>query len=571
MKRKLITTLFALSSLACAVGFAACGGSNENNDDPISKIVYTLNSEGTGYTLTNIADLWLDEEFTSFTVPATYNDLPVLSIGEAVFNGCKYLQTVTLPNSLKTIGRSAFTSCEILDNVVIPDSVETLGENIFGNCAALTTITIGSGVTELPQFAFIQCPSLTSVTLGEKVEKIGTQSFYGAPIEEIALPDGLKEIAAEAFLDCAKLKKIAIPDSVTYIGAHAFGNCSALKEMTVPFVGEKKDGTGNTAFGHIFYSAADTPFTLKSVTVTGGAIIDNYAFANCNYLMEVILPDSCEQIGQHAFENCYSLLRMRLPQNLVSICADAFKNCHKLLEIEDNSVAIDIATTKSDEMGGINKNCKHVYGDNPEEKSYYGVWDNGLIYFNPPADGIYIVGRIGADKKISIPETCEELVPFDPTVYYMSNYAFYGDPYVEEVESPLGISESAFEECAALKKVTITKAYSEEEWPYFSRKVGKNAFKNCKELTDVTLGDTTAIYTRAFESCQKLQSIILPVSISFIEEHIFVGCNALQSVTFTDTDGWKAGETEISPETLTPTNAVTLLKLQYASSQWIKK
>lgn len=59
----------------------------------------------------------------SLTIPATYDGLPVTSIGEFAFNDCTGLTSVTIPDSVTRIWYGAFCSCTGLKSVTIPDSV----------------------------------------------------------------------------------------------------------------------------------------------------------------------------------------------------------------------------------------------------------------------------------------------------------------------------------------------------------------------------------------------------------------------------------------------------------------
>ena len=54
----------------------------------------------------------------------TYN---VTSIGSYAFDGCRYLTSVTIGNSVISIGSNAFEYCDGLTSVTIPNSVTSIG------------------------------------------------------------------------------------------------------------------------------------------------------------------------------------------------------------------------------------------------------------------------------------------------------------------------------------------------------------------------------------------------------------------------------------------------------------
>lgn len=53
------------------------------------------------------------------------------------------------------------------------------------------------------------------------------------------IPDGVTEIAADAFYECINIKNITIPDGVTLIGGGAFFGCENLEKTISPTVLKK--------------------------------------------------------------------------------------------------------------------------------------------------------------------------------------------------------------------------------------------------------------------------------------------------------------------------------------------
>ena len=109
------------------------------------------------------------------------------------------LETLKLPDSLKTIGKGAFDGADQLFSVDFGSGVETIGSGAFGGCD-FYEISIPSNVKTIEGGAFYDNKNLSQVTFAE----------------------GLETIGALAFADTA-LKSVTIPDSVTSIGKQAFG------------------------------------------------------------------------------------------------------------------------------------------------------------------------------------------------------------------------------------------------------------------------------------------------------------------------------------------------------------
>ena len=72
------------------------------------------------------------------------------SIGNAVFNGYKYITDVIIPNGVVTIGTNAFWACDNLQSVTIPESTTMIYRYAFDNCDNLTNVYCKS--TTPPEF-----------------------------------------------------------------------------------------------------------------------------------------------------------------------------------------------------------------------------------------------------------------------------------------------------------------------------------------------------------------------------------------------------------------------------------
>ena len=54
------------------------------------------------------------------------------------------------------------------------------------------------------------------------------------------------------------------------------------------------------------------------------------AFQKCASLVQLVIPEGVETIGEEAFQNCSSLERVQLPKSLRVIGKGAFSGCPKL-------------------------------------------------------------------------------------------------------------------------------------------------------------------------------------------------------------------------------------------------
>ena len=84
---------------------------------------------------------------------------------------------VKLGNAVTSIGEAAFQDCQSLTSITIPESVERFGDEAFNNCASLKSINIPESVKSIGVAAFQICQSLTSMTIPESVVSIGFTAF----------------------------------------------------------------------------------------------------------------------------------------------------------------------------------------------------------------------------------------------------------------------------------------------------------------------------------------------------------------------------------------------------------
>ena len=151
----------------------------------------------------------------------------VVSIGNDAFSGCKALCAVKLPDVLVSIGDRAFMSCESLTEIKIPRFVNSIGTYVFSHCEKLRKIEVDEKSAYFASF----CGVLYSKDMTELIK------YPGAAIgANFLMPEGVKRVRAEAFVDASALKRIFISDSL-----ESFENCEDIvpisKGMTPERVG----------------------------------------------------------------------------------------------------------------------------------------------------------------------------------------------------------------------------------------------------------------------------------------------------------------------------------------------
>ena len=168
------------------------------------------------------------------TIPATYNGCTITAIGSAAFNGCETLESVTLPESLRSIGQNAFRRCTSLLELTIPDGVTFIGANAFQLCGGILLHTsLGS---EALRYALanhvrylVQGDMFTpDFVLPSATVTIADHAFKGIAAQKVRLPEGVESIGEMAFANCPDLQCIYIPGAAEDIDPDAFSGVEGL-------------------------------------------------------------------------------------------------------------------------------------------------------------------------------------------------------------------------------------------------------------------------------------------------------------------------------------------------------
>ena len=209
--------LFALLSLGI-FSFSACKtnlNNNENNGDNYSgvddtkysiNLTYSLITDKNAYALTGVGSCNDD----TIIIPKTYNNLPVISIGEEAFLNNKNIQAVYIPETITVIEKNAFSNCYNLHSVLFLGSakISVIDSYAFSGCVSLEFFNFPSSVITIGEHAFSGCVKLNSVTYetGSKLEEIKAYAFYGCvTLTGMWIPKTVKFIHETAFLGCKNL------------------------------------------------------------------------------------------------------------------------------------------------------------------------------------------------------------------------------------------------------------------------------------------------------------------------------------------------------------------------------
>jgi uncharacterized protein YjdB len=273
-------------------------------------------------------------------------------------------------------------------------------------------------------------------------------------------------------------------------------------------------------------------------TLNSNDVIPSVAFAYCNKLTSIAIPNSVTEIGSSAFEACTALTSITIPSSVTSIGRAPFNGCNDLV-----SIKVESGNTVYDSRN----NCNAII--ETETNTLISGCKKTIIPNSVTSIGYGALACIKDLTSMTIPNS----------VTSIEDLAFY---YCKDLTSitigsgVTSIGNEAFEGCSSLTSVTI---------PNSVTTIGSNAFRSCSTLTSVTIGSgVTSIGNHAFSDCSGVTSIkvesgnnvydsrnncdaiietasntlvvgckntAIPNSVTSIGDDAFWGCNSLTSVT----------------------------------------
>ena len=402
--------------------------------------------------------------------------------GFAIIRGilCCYCgpeKDVTIPAGVTRIGWEALVSSE---SVIMPNGVVSIEPYAF--YISLTEVTIPSSVTEIADNAFYGCWHLETVHVEKgdtgRVRGLIEGSGFDVPltyVEDVLPPttmytvtfdknggDSVSE-ASRTVADGAEVGTLPTAEwsGHTFVGWYSLpvggypiyssttvtGDATYYARWTEVETEYKKWTDSDTGIEWTYRVVDDeaeiynddsaaipdttageivVPSTLGGYSVTR---IGDYAFAGCDALTGVTIPDSVTSIGEYAFEDCEALTSVSIPDSVTEIGECAFIGCGGLADGNGFTIVRDV-----------------LYG-----------------YF-------------GSSSAVTVPNG----------IVRIDDDAFINCDFVTSVKIPSGVANigwSVFDGCTSLAEIWIPKSVTS---------IGRYAFDGCTSLATVYVakGDT---------------------------------------------------------------------------------
>ena len=264
------------------------------------------------------------------------------------FCGCAYLKTVNFADnsSLQMIGGAVFKNCSSLVSINLPEGLTIISGNAFKNCRSLREVYLPDTMSSINNLAFADLTEITfSVAEGSYAEQWAKEHGYEYtvrsasdsqepdisgdgteptpnPEETSELPVEMPETPAPQANSCGSELTWKLENKVLEISGKGEMD-SYSPNMAAPWAEYADEiehiiiGKDVEKIGAYAFKGLEKMISVSFEDESKLTVIEEYAFADCKELTEIILPDKLEKLGEAAFTDCEKLTKVIIPESLV--------------------------------------------------------------------------------------------------------------------------------------------------------------------------------------------------------------------------------------------------------------
>lgn len=496
------------------------------------------------------------------------NGLTKLEAGLFVY--CPALESIEIPDSVTEIGSGVFCACTSLKNIKLPSGLTTIGGSAFAACESLQSLSIPPGVTSIESYAFAACTALKNLVIPPSVASVGECLFdsgeqnslpvvvcypkglldgdttVGTGVSYVINPDGTAELTLEKCPEGTKLEDISIPaaimgNMVSSVKDPSGADITKSVSLEVPFTIESQPADINMEYG----SAAGAKLTVGAKKTTGTEQVAYQWYEN-------------DTAVSGAAAESYEIPRKQKAGTYIYYCEVTSGGYRIKTEEATVSVAKKKITVQADSVTRVINTNNPVFT--------YTVPAGALVEGDTTADwnvqlateavkaspaGEYpITGTITAEnydvtvtpglltvvKKMpteveEVPTEVEETPKKGDNIQDSKNKAVYKVLKAGTQDGKIG-AVSYIKSVKKAATVTVPATIKVEGITYRVEEIAKNAFKNNKKITKVTIGKyVKKIGASAFYNCAKLKTVKMGASVSTIGDKAFYKCKVMTKIT----------------------------------------
>jgi len=227
-------------------------------------------------------------------------------------------------------GEVTITQCDpsFEGELVIPEQIEgypvtAIAEFAFSDCIGIGIVMIPGTVTEIGEYAFLGCTGMLLAYMDEGVTCIGQGAFSNNEnLMGVFLPTSLETIHDDAFNGCEQFAVVYYSGTQEQWESIAVGSGNeALANAEIMFQWDSEEGPEEYMDGYVtyiledgeavaYYCEGEATGTIRIAETIEGCpvtVIDEYAFAWCEGITAVTIPQSVIVIEEGAFYGCIAL------------------------------------------------------------------------------------------------------------------------------------------------------------------------------------------------------------------------------------------------------------------------
>ena len=322
----------------------------------------TVSEENTKYR--SVGNCLIDKKTKALIKGCTSSVIPddgsVVSISESAFVGKSVPAKLNIPKSILIIEYGAFSTEKLYSITLnkVPFMDEMASEFLFGSCTKLyevynlTGTEIEAGSTTCGKIALhakvvhtsLDEPSIIEIDEDSGViilDYDGKKTAIGviSPNPNLVIPEGVEEIAENAFYNYSEIVSITFPSTLKKMSYSSFMYCTNVERIEIPSIEqwvkvEVVEFAGQTPT-YVFFKEGNFyvngELIVDCVIPEGVTEINTSVFGYCESIKTITFSDTVETID--GFDNCWNLESITLSANVKKINDYAFSGSNNLKTI----------------------------------------------------------------------------------------------------------------------------------------------------------------------------------------------------------------------------------------------